>query len=354
MTGVRVRTITLLLACLAAIAVGIGVARWQSDAPPATGTAGGGPDDARYTLAEVSLPEDDAGRIIASAALGENLVLVGTSKERVYYVDRAHGGVAKPMTATLGQVRSIRVSADGGTAAVLSQEGALRIMNLSRETPTDLTIDPLEGPGALSPGGDLFVFGSFELTVVDAADGRTSTLPEKPVPDGGRSAYEDWAVTGDGLVRAASLEGVDTWDPADPDRAGETIGCACEARSVRFNGDGSLAAFGTADGHEVVVDLTTGRVLADKTVAVGDFTIIWTATVLGDGRRAAAGTPSGVAVWDVGARRTVWEHTFPGYRVEEVGAVPNSDALLIRTIARKESEGGGAADSQVWIATPAP
>ncbi|MFE7558267.1 WD40 repeat domain-containing protein [Kitasatospora sp. NPDC057500] len=353
MSKLRARTLTLLLVCLAAIAVGIGVARWQSDAPPATGPDGGGPDDARYTLAAVSLPEDDGGWITASAALREDLVLVGSSNERVYYVDPARGGVAKPMTATIGPVRSIRVSADGGTAAVLSQEGALRIMDLSREDPTDLAIDPLEGPGALSPGGDLFVFGSFELTVVDVADGRTSTLPQKPVPDGGRTAYEDWAVTGDGLVRAASLEGVDTWDPADPDRAGETIGCACEARSVRFNGDGSLAAFGTADGHSVVVDLTTGRVLADKTVFVGDFTIIWTATVLGDGRRAAAGTPSGAVVWDVGARRILWEHVFPGYRVEQVGAVPNSDALLIRTVESKEPD-GGAADSKVWIATPAP
>ncbi|MFB7470412.1 WD40 repeat domain-containing protein [Kitasatospora sp. NPDC056184] len=362
MSRVRARALTLILLCLAAVGVGIGVARWQSDDPPATvpptaadsGPTGNGPDEARYTLTEVSLPGGAEGRITASAALGEDLVLVGTSEGSVYYVDPARPGTAKLMTTTFGAVRRIRVSADGGTAAVLSQEGALRVMNLSRSTPTDLDIVPTEGPGGLSPHGDLLVFGSFDLTVLDVVSGRTSTLPAKPIPDGGRTAYEDWAVTGDGLVRAAGVDGVETWDPADPDRAGETIGCGCDARSVTFTGDGSLATFGTADGHVVVVDLATGRVIADKTIAVGDFTLIWTVAAFADGRRAAGGISSRAVIWDVGARRTVWDHTFPGYRVAEVGAVPNSKALLIRTVEEDASaEAGDPADDKVWIATPA-
>ncbi|MER5350937.1 WD40 repeat domain-containing protein [Kitasatospora sp. NPDC002551] len=350
MSGVRARVLALVLVCLAAVGAGIGVGRWQSDAPAADGADDQTPARAPYTLTEVPLPGGDAGRATASAALGNGLLLVGTSNGRVYYVDPANGAT-RLMTPTPAPVRSIRVSADGGTAAVLSEDGAVRVMNLSRTTPTDFTIDPLEGPGGLSPDGGLFVYGSFEPTVVDVTTGRTSTLPEKPVPDGGRTAYEDWAVTGDGLVRAAGLEGVETWDPADPDRVGETIGCGCASRSVRFNGDGSLATFGTADGHTVVVDLTTGRVRSDKTVAVGDFTIIWTAAVLGDGRRAAAGTPSGVVVWDVEGRRVVWEHAFPGHHVEQVGAVPHSTALFIRTV--QDGDSGDAVGSRLWLASPA-
>ncbi|MHA4818207.1 WD40 repeat domain-containing protein [Streptomyces aculeolatus] len=350
----------LIFACLAAVGVGVGVARWQSDAPPATETADDAPTEEMperidYALTEVSLPDDKAKRMTTGTAVSEELVLVGTSEGHVYSVDLASGDAARPelIITVPGSVRNIQISADGGTAAVLSEEGTLRVMDLSRGTSTDIVMDVLEGPGALSPDGSLFVYGSFDPTVLDVATGKTRTLPGKPPPEGGRAAYEDWAVTEDGMIRAANSGsagnpdgGVETWDPADPDLIGETVNCGCAASSVTLNDDGSIATFGTANGHAVVVDLTAGSVLGDKTISNDN---IWSATIFGDERRAAAGTPSGrVVIWDVRERRTLWQHTFPERQgqVEQVSATPNSEALLIRINEQSQSQ-------QLWLARPA-
>ncbi|MFI9781732.1 TolB family protein [Streptomyces sp. NPDC051956] len=359
----RLRVLVLVIACVAAAGIGVGLSRWQSDGPPATDTA----DDARaartpehvgYTLTEVTLP-DGVGGISTTAALDEDRVLAGTGAGNVYSIDLSKGRTAalELITTLPGMVRNIVVSADGGSIAALSLgdevgRDTLRVMDPSGGAATDFVVDATQGKGALSPDGRLFVNGSFDLTMLNVVTGKTEVLHRPPpTKDQSLTGYEDWAVTEDGLVRAASEQGVDTWDAKDGKRIGGTIGCACDIYRVSLNEPGNLASVATAGGHAVVLDLTTGQAVAEKTITDGG--VIDSSAVLGNGQRAVAAAVRAV-VWDVKHRRTLWSHAFPDYLAHEVHAIPNSESFLINTVedSKKAPAGQTAFDSKWWLAKP--
>ncbi|MFI6013297.1 TolB family protein [Streptomyces sp. NPDC051243] len=360
----RLRVLVLVIACVAAAGIGVGVSRWQSDGRPAADTAGDArasrpPERVGYTLTEVTLP-DGVGGISTTAALDEDRVLAGTGAGNVYSIDFSKGPTAarELLTTLPGEVRSIEVSADGRSIAVLSRgdevgKDTLRVMNPSGGAATDFVVDGIQGRGALSPDGRLFVHGSFDLTVLNLVTGKTEVLRRPPpTKDQSLTGYEDWAVTEDGLVRAASEQGVDTWDASDGKRIGGTISCGCDIYRVSLNEPGNLAGIATAGGHAVVLDLTSGRVVAEKTITDGG--VINSSAVLGDGQRAVAAA-AGVVVWGVKGRRTLWNHTFPDYLASEVHAIPNSESFLINTVEdpAKAPSDQTAFDTKWWLAKPA-
>ncbi|WP_432114605.1 WD40 repeat domain-containing protein [Streptomyces sp. S1] len=378
------RVLVLVVACLVAVGLGVGVSRWQSDDPPPTG----GKDDGRasehvgYTLTEVRIPEN-LGGVTATAALDGERVLVGTGFGNVYSLDLSEGGkgALRRITALVGEVRSIEVSADGGSIAVLNRapglrypgEDTLRVMDPSAPAVvkvvdggrpaggpvTDFPLDGSHGKGALSPDGRLFVNGSFDLTLLDIATGERRLLERGPLKDGRRTGYEDWAFTANGLVRAISEQGVDTWDVRSGERVGETVECGCNSYRVSLTEDGDFAAVATAEGRSVVLDLTAGRPLADKTVTRGEE--IPGSAVVGGGKRVAVAAAERLVVWDVEHRRTLWSHTFPGYRPTDVRAVPNSGSFLVSVVEDPEAGDRRTAPANSsplatkwWLATPAP
>jgi hypothetical protein len=360
----RLRVLVLVIACVAAVGIGVGVSRWQSDGPPATDTAGDArasrtPERVGYILTNVTLP-DGAGGLTTTAALDEDRILAGTGAGNVYSIDFSKGHTAAPelITTLPDQVRNIEVSADGGSIAVLSLgdevgRDTLRVMDASGNAATDFVVDGTQGKGALSPDGRLFVNGSFDLTMLNVVTGKTQVLHRPPPSNDERqTGYEDWAITEDGLVRAASEQGVDTWDAKDGKRIGGTIRCGCNIYRVSLNAHGNLAGVATAGGHAVVLDLTSGQAVAEKTIIDGG--VIDSSAVLGDGQRAVAAAV-GVVVWDVKGRRILWNHTFPDYLAHEVHAVPNSESFLIHTSEdpKKAPADQTAFDAKWWLAKPA-
>ncbi|GAA3302147.1 hypothetical protein GCM10020295_47120 [Streptomyces cinereospinus] len=259
-------------------------------------------------------------------------------------------------------VRNIEVSANGETIAILGigNDGGsrLRVVSLSGGDTSDFALDGPPGgvpdtpQGAISPDGDFFVSGSFDITMLDLKTGDTEVLRRPPpTKEQSLTGYEDWAVTEDGLVRAASEQGVDTWNAKDGKRIGGTIRCGCDIYRVSLNEPGNLASIATAGGHAVVLDLTAGRAVAEKTITGGG--VIDSSAVLGDGQRAVAAAV-GVVVWDVKSRRILWNHTFPD-DLAQVHAIPNSESFLIDTMEdpKKAPADQTAFDVKWWLAKPA-
>ncbi len=320
------------------------------------------------------------GGITTTAALDEDRVLAGTGFGNVYSIDFSKGHkVALELITTLpGQVNNIEVSTDGESIAVLDRanevdgEDTLRVMDPSGGAATELVVDDSHsdggvtdfvvdgshGKGALSSDGRLFVNGSFDLTMLNVVTGKTKVLRRPPPSnDGHLTGYADWAFTENGMVRAASEQGVDTWDAKSGKRIGGTIGCGCNIYRISLNEHGNLASIATAEGHAVVLDLTTGQAVAEKTITDGG--VIPSSAVLGDGQRAVAAA-AGLVVWDVKHRRTLWNHTFPGYLVNEVHAIPNNESFLVNTMEDPKVEdpkiapaSQTALDSKWWLAKPA-
>ncbi|MFD6915985.1 hypothetical protein [Streptomyces virginiae] len=276
-----------------------------------------------------------AGRVTAVAAVNEERFLMGTSEGKVFTVEVKPGKspAFTMFTSVPAPVRHLALSGDSSRAAVSDAEGLLRIQRLQGGTVHDFHVDLLEGPVTLDRSGTIFAHGSFTLSLTDIRTRKPRTLPAKPVPYGGRSAYSDWSITDDGRVLAAGDEGIETWYLDQPAKASQPISCACPAASVTIGRDGRYAAYGTVDGHAVALDLGKRTVVGDKTVSPRTDDFVGTVTPFGSGNSIAAGTstPGRVVVWDALEHDILWDHHFPQHKIAEVSAVPGSEALLVQT-----------------------
>lgn len=366
--------VVLCLVCAVAMVVGVGLARWSSDrspSPEATSDAPSAPvpRDLDFTLTQVLLPDgsttmvgagvDDARVVLAptegvapGAVTEHGFAAFADARSHVYSVDLADEPATHELLATVpGSAHSVTVSADGGTAAVVSYgervtENTLWVVDLADGSTADFATEAREG--ALSPDGRHFVSGDFDLTVLDVETGETALLRRPPPGDGGQSGFQDWVITRGGLVRAVSTGLVETWDLETGNRA-EPITCACY-RAV-FDPEGALVNVATEDGRAVLIDLATGRTLVDRQTNPDG--VLESFTVLGDGERAVTAL-DGLEVWDVESGRTLWEHTVPGYVVWTVRAVPGSRSFLFGLMEDPERtpEDAMSFDVRLWLATP--
>ncbi|MFF3861424.1 WD40 repeat domain-containing protein [Streptomyces sp. NPDC002209] len=320
----------MVVALLAAVAIGVGVSWWMGRAESPQSPS----DSAAFTLNEVP-SVTGAGRVTAVAAVDEKRFLMGTSQGKVINIEMRPGQspASTVLTSVPAQVRDLTLSGDGRTVAVTDAAGLVRVQGLRGGAPNDFRIDLTEGPVTLNRSGTEFAYGQFTITLMDTRTRQARTLPAKPVPNGGRSAYDDWAITDDGRVLAAGAEGIDMWYLNEPEKASKPITCACPAASVALSPDGRYATYGTVDGHAVVVDIDKRAVLEDKTLSPRPDDFVGTVTAFGSGSYFAAGTstPERVVIWDASEHRIVWDHLFPQHKIAEVSAVPGSEALLVQT-----------------------
>ncbi|MFJ9012877.1 WD40 repeat domain-containing protein [Streptomyces canus] len=336
----RLRTLAVVLVLFAAIGTGVGVALWKPYKGPGGQSQRSEQAESKPRFIMSELPTVGQDRVTAVAAISQRLLVLGTSAGKVRLVSLDNATAPQLLISVPGGVEDLLVSRDRSTVAAVSDTGFMRAVKIRGGTPKDFKIDPDEAAGTLGRSGQTFVYGNFDIHLVNVATGLSIVYPDKPSPEGGRTAYEDWAVTDDGRLLAASLEGVETWRTENPRYTTKPATCQCAANGVKLGDDGKLAIFGTADGHAVTVDVKTRTVLHDKTVSALPEDHIFEVAVLGSGQYYAAGTSSSRAViWEAEKQQTVWDHTFSQQDVSAVSAVPGSDSLLIVTTPHEEDSG---------------
>ncbi|MFJ7345798.1 WD40 repeat domain-containing protein [Streptomyces sp. NPDC101110] len=345
----RLRILAAALVLLVAIGVGVGVALWKPHKGPSGHSQRSEQAEPRPRFFLSELPTTGQDRVTAVTAISQRLFVLGTSAGKVHLVSLNDAAAPQFLTSVPGGVEDLHVSRDSSTVAAVSDTGFIRAVKIRGGAPKDFKIDPYEAAGNLSRSGRTFVYGQFDIHLVNVATGLSIAYPDKPPPDGGRTAYEDWAVTDNGRLLAASLEGVETWRTGNPRYTAKPATCQCAANGVRLSDDGQLAIFGTADGHAVTVDVETRTVLHDKTVSALPNDHIFEVAVLGSGRYYAAGTSfSRAVIWEAEKQQTVWDHTFSRQDIRDVSAVPGSDSLLVVTTPHEEES-----EIRAWIVSPA-
>jgi WD40 repeat protein len=179
---------------------------------------------------------------------------------------------------------------------------------------------------ALTGNGARLAAGGFDIDVYNLVTGnRIGAIRPKPRP-GGSSAYEA-IVFGPqgGMLAAAAVEGVDLWNVHTGLRRRPALNCpSCGADGVALSKDGRFVAYGTADGHVLLWDVNTKRIVLDKTVSPrGDH--VYGVAVTPDGSRVAAGTSAGLVVtYDTRTGGEI-ERAHPSAQAQAVVALSMSD-----------------------------
>jgi hypothetical protein len=103
--------------------------------------------------------------------------------------------------------------------------------------------------------------------------------------------------------------------------------------------NGSIAAFGTPDGHLTLIDALTGDVLADETVTVEHNDRVRAVAASVDGRLVIGVSQTGKSVlFNVPAREVKWRGQLTDFDVHKINFADQDRALLI-------SEQGDVGDS---------
>ncbi|MFF9090486.1 hypothetical protein ACF1BE_29655 [Streptomyces sp. NPDC014991] len=224
--------------------------------------------------------------------------------------------------------------------AIISDAGLVRVMSVRGGKKTDFTLrDPLNPsyvvsryrvPGSLDRSGRFFVYGEFELTLVNLRTGSVRLYQEYSggVPS---SEYDDWSITTDHRIVAAKFEGIDIRHVADTEHASQSVTCECAPAAVSLSPSGRFAVFGTADGHMVAIDLKRGS-RAEKTITTEPGGGIGEVAASDLGRFFAAVTPRGrLTIWDVNGEHVTFLRTFHGESVRKITAVPGGESFLVQT-----------------------
>jgi hypothetical protein len=280
--------------------------------------------------------------VTASTLAAGNVLLLGTSGGDLYALDRDQAGAKPRRLASLSQkITDIAASPDGrmvgavsvaGTAAVGPVAGTVRV------GPLDISPMSVSFDGS----GDRVAFGGFGVAVYDANTGQPTETYEQPMPAGGRSPYDEITFTKSGEVSAISAEGVDRWTPASPLAVGTTIGCECAAAASALSRDGATAAFGTADGHVVILDVGTGQIREDRTVSTNTNDHVFAVAVSGSGRRIVAFAASGKGLlWDQRLARATWRGRLIGKLNPSNASFVHENALKIDSQTGDSDDGTG-------------
>jgi WD40 repeat protein len=267
------------------------VSRLAASAAAVALLAGTGGQGAGRSLRTPPLPGTLPGSLVTAAAInGKGVVALGTS---VGSVDVVTGGKALRLTVAHGRTTALALSRDGTTVAglvgldtgvslwVWRRGGGLRQGLLPEAAETV----------ALSAAGDLVAASGFDATVYDVGTGAHATF-RQPAARGGSDQYSALALASASRLVAASIRRVDVWDLTS-ERLLHAFRCDCGADGVSLSHDGRLAVFGTNDAHVLVWNVTTERLLLDRTLSTVRGDHAYGSAARTDGAIVAAGTASG-------------------------------------------------------------
>lgn len=283
----------------------------------------------------------------ASALAPSGALVAGTSAGHVYALARQRRDTTPRLLVALsGKILDVAVSPDGTLFAAASVDGGAALGRTSGQV--------LKGALTLSPASIGFdasakhvAFGGFGVKTFDAATGAKTGDYAQPIGSGGRGTYEAIAFTRTRLLVAASVDGVDRWKLGYRDPMGSTLRCGCGADGVTLSQDGRRAVFGTADGHMIVMDTTSGQVVADVTVSSNLEDHVYAVATDERGRLAFGFAVSGAsAAWDAGERRVVWRGNLRDVSPSNTEFPTNADfvahdEILIQSQTNKSDRGTG-------------
>lgn len=237
-------------------------------------------------------------------------VVVGTSAGRVHVLAMGEVTARRPPLVELaGRIDNIVISPDGRQIVIRSHEGDLAFGPVGGE----LFVVDVEafGATAFDPTGFRIAVTGPGAMVIDTGTGRIVRVHEPAAgTDGGYGAV---AVTQLGDVVALRDGGTDTWADGSPTAVQRPLDCGCAVSSATISPDGAWVGFGTADGHLIVMDTVTGRVLADETVSTAPNDRVRAVAAADDGGLLIGVSQTGRGlVWDTRMHGVGWRGAFPG------------------------------------------
>jgi WD40 repeat protein len=229
--------------------------------------------------------------VTAAAINGKGVVALGTS---VGSVDVVTGGKALRLTVAHGRtITALALSRDGTTVAgLVGLDTGVSLWVWRRGVGLRQGLLPEAAETvALSAAGDLVAASGFDATVYDVGTGAHATF-RQPAARGGSDQYSALALASASRLVAASIRRVDVWDLTS-ERLLHAFRCDCGADGVSLSHDGRLAVFGTNDAHVLVWNVTTERLLLDRTLSTVRGDHAYGSAARTDGAIVAAGTASG-------------------------------------------------------------
>jgi WD40 repeat protein len=294
------------------------------------------------------LPAKVNGHLVTATALTrDGLLVVGTSAGEVYTAS-ASGKISDgrwtfsktPRMRLSGTIGTVRVSPDGRFVAAVSGD---QIALGDLRGGYGVTGSDMAESASFDSTGSQVAYGGFGVKVFDTRTGHLRATYKQPMSSGGRGTYEDvrFAPAGDRII-AVSAEGVDVWNVGTNKAASPTLTCGCAADGAVLSSDGSRAAFGTADGHMLIMETMSGRVLADRTVTHTTGDHVFAVAFSEDGDLVAGFSSTGAGVlWDNQKKRVIWQGNpkgiFEPTGVDFVG----KNALLVRSQTNESDSGTG-------------
>jgi PQQ-like domain len=280
----------------------------------------------------------DGALVTASAPLRGRDVLIGDSTGRIFVqrAGQAPDGL-EPLAGLTGKIMSVVASADGTVVAAVSVGGDHAFGRVGGP----LFIKTKIGLGAIGLDGSKtrVAFGADPVVVYNVSDGSIISEHE-PLEEGASrdSGYQDLSFTADGTLVGIN-DGADAWEPASKTAVRLPINCSCLVSDVVMAANGSIAAFGTPDGHLTLIDALTGDVLADETVTVEHNDRVRAVAASVDGRLVIGVSQTGKSVlFNVPAREVKWRGQLTDFDVHKINFADQDRALLI-------SEQGDVGDS---------
>jgi WD40 repeat protein len=287
----------------------------------------------------IGLPERLGSDPVTTTAVAPNgAYAVGTKAGQVYrgQVDDPRATSVVPILHLTDQVSDVTITADGSNVAAVAFDGSIGLTRQNAGPLGGKLPDLFPESVTFNSDGSRVAFGGFGVWVFNARTGAVLGSYEQPMLDSGRGVYEAVAFGTDGQIVAVDSEGVDVWHQEDTGRilgdkkaVGATRRCHCAADGVGLSSDGHRAAFGTSDGHVIVMDSYSGQVITDRTVSAERGDHVFAVALTDEGRiAAAAAASSGTGLlWDSDDQRTLWRGQLPS-GVDQLSFVED-DALLL-------------------------
>ena len=288
-----------------------------------------------------------ADELVTAHAIGTESIVLATNTGRIYVMPRAQPGAPPRLVAQLpGKILEVELSPDGHLLA--AQAGDVLFGPLP-DGPFIVRTAAL-GAGALAFAPDatrLAVAGSDGVTVYDTRNG---ALLSEHTPAEVSDAHGSDAVgfTPDGGMAAVG-EVTERWRPGQRVSVSPRIDCGCRVSGAATSLDGARLVFGTTDGHVVVVDTLSGRVLMDETITAKPRALARAVAVSTDSRLAAALTSTGDGiVVDLRSADVLWRGSVPGHEPQGAHFADDDRALVIHETNNEIANGGEGFAIQSW------
>ncbi len=302
----------------------------QSSSEPATFSSQVGPpilllDADHFHDDEITSYAVNAGQFVLGTASGNVFVAPLSSPPEMLNVPD------QPVATLPGRVNDVSVHPFGGIYAALSPVEDTVTLATSDGTYFQGPLGSMSNVIEFSSDGTRFAVAGFDVFVfnVFSGEGPITYTSDFPPPPGGGWPYEDVVFSSDGSLIAASPTGIDVWENGSEKTDGEARTCDCSSSNVNLTDNGKLAAFGTSDGHLVVVEVESGEVLVNKTISTRPLDGV-TASVNGSGNLVVGISLHGeILLWDMQANAVAWRGELPLKSSFRVQFAANDEALVI-------------------------